>query len=170
MEIWADFAERAFGITREELFRWTPPTETIASGHVTSWFLVHCPPEEAIAAFHLGPPPSARERMGKAALGLGQGGVAGEGLIQPLAARTGHPLTAAFERLGVDPDLADYFFRLHREIEPFEQDEGWEYVPEVVRTGPQRQAFKRAYISKILSERRKDEGLLRRMRRLSGLA
>jgi pyrroloquinoline quinone (PQQ) biosynthesis protein C len=170
MEIWADFTERAFGITREELFRWTPPTETIASGHVTSWFLVHCPPEEAIAAFHLGPPPSARERMGKAALGLGQGGVAGEGLIQPLAARAQHPLTAAFERLGVDPDLADYFFRLHREIEPFEQDEGWEYVPEVVRTGPQRQAFKRAYISKILSERRKDEGLLRRMRRLSGLS
>jgi pyrroloquinoline quinone (PQQ) biosynthesis protein C len=170
MEIWADFAESALGITREELFRWTPPTETIASGYVTSWFLVHCPPEEAIAAFHLGPPPRVRERMGKAALGLGQGGVAGEGLIQPVAGRSRHPLTAAFERLGVDPDLADYFFRLHREIEPFEQDEGWEYVPEVVRTAPQRQAFKRAYITKILSERRKDEGLLRRMKRLSGLA
>ena len=138
MEIWADFAEQAFGITREELFRWTPPTETIASRYVTSWFLVHGPPEEAIAAFHLGPPPPRAKRMGKAALGLGQGGVAGEGLLQPVAARTRHPLTAAFERLGVDPDLADYFFRLHREIEPFEQDEGWEYVPEVVRTGPQR--------------------------------
>src|SRR5262245_49906407 len=170
MEIWADFAERALGITREELFRWTPPTETIASGYVTSWFLVHCPAEEAIAAFHLGPPPRVRERMGKAALGLGQGGVAGEGLIQPVATRSRDPLAAAFERLGVDPDLAEYFFRLHREIEPFEQDEGWEYVPEVVRTGPQRQAFKRAYITKILSERRKDEGLLRRMKRLSGLA
>ncbi len=170
MEIWADFAERALGITREELFRWTPPTETIASRYVTAWYLVHCPPEEAIAAFHLGPPPDARERMGKAALGLGQGGVAGEGLIQPLADPTRNPLSVAFERLGVDPDLADYFFRLHREIEPFEQDEGWEYVPEVVRTGVQRQAFKRAYITKILSERRKDEGLLRRMKRLSGLA
>ena len=100
MEIWADFAERALGITREEMFRWTPPTATIASGYVTSWFLVHSSPEEAIAAFHLGPPPGVRERMGKAALGLGQGGVAGEGLIQPVAARARHPLTAAFERLG----------------------------------------------------------------------
>ena len=170
MEIWADFAERALGITREEMFRWTPPTETIASGYVTSWFLVHSSPEEAIAAFHLGPPPGVRERMGKAALGLGQGGVAGEGLIQPVAARARHPLTAAFERLGVDPDLAEYFFQLHQEIEPFEQDEGWEYVSEVVRTDAQRAAFKRAYVCKILSERRKDEGLLRRMKRLSGLA
>ncbi len=170
MEIWADFAERALGMAREELFRWTPPTETIASRYVTSWFLVHCPAEEAVAAFHLGPPPRARERMGKAALGLGQGGVAGEGLIEPVATRGRPPLTAAFERLGIEPDLADYFFRLHREIEPFEQDEGWEYVAEVVRTGTQRAAFKRAYITKILSERRKDEGLLRRMKRLSGLA
>jgi pyrroloquinoline quinone (PQQ) biosynthesis protein C len=168
MEIWADFAERALGITREELFRWTPPTETIASRYVTSWYLVHCPAEEAIAAFHLGPPTSAKEQMGKAALGLGQGGVAGEGLINPSVKRP--PLAQAFERLGIDADLADYFFRLHREIEPFEQDEGWEYVPTIVTTHGQRQAFKRAYITKILSERRKDEGLVRRMKRLSGLA
>jgi pyrroloquinoline quinone (PQQ) biosynthesis protein C len=170
MEIWADFAEQALGITREELFRWTPPTETIASSYVTSWFLVHCPAEEAIAAFHLGPPTRVKQQMGKRALGLGQGGVAGEGLIEARSVTPqGHPLAAAFERLGIQPDLADYFFRLHREIEPFEQDEGWEYVAEVVRTGPQRQAFKRAYIAKILSERRKDEGLLRRMKRLSGI-
>src|SRR5262249_50738417 len=70
----------------------------------------------------------------------------------------------------VDPDLAEYFFQLHQEIEPFEQDEGWEYVSEVVRTDAQRAAFKRAYICKILSERRKDEGLLRRMKRRSGAA
>ena len=168
MEIWADFCEQAFGITRADLFRWTPPTETIASRYVTKWFLVHGAPEESIAAFHLGPPTRVKEQMGKRALGLGQGGAAGEGLLQPIT--TKHPLTAAFERLGVQPDLADYFFRLHREIEPFEQDEGWEYVPEVLTTGPQRRAFKRAYIAKILSERRKDEGLLRRMKRLSGLA
>src|SRR5262245_55083305 len=139
MEIWADFAERALGITREEKFRWTPPTETIASRYVTSWYLVHCPPEEAIAAFHLGPPLQARDRMGKAALGLGQGGVAGEGLIQPAATR--NPLSVAFERLGIEPDLADYFFRLHREIEPVEQDEGWQYVPAVVRTATARRSF-----------------------------
>jgi pyrroloquinoline quinone (PQQ) biosynthesis protein C len=168
MEIWADFAEQALGITREEMFRWTPPTETIASGYVTAWFLVHGSVEEAIAAFHLGPPTRVKERMGKAALGLGQGGVAGEGLIDPSRARP--PLAAAFERLGVDPDLAEYFFRLHREIEPFEQDEGWEYVPTVVTRPEQFEPFKRAYITKILSERRKDEGLLRRMKRLSGLA
>ena len=101
-------------------------------------------------------------------MGLGQGGIAGEGL---LGSQPGHdPLSAAFGRLGVNPDLAAYFFRLHREIEPFEQDEGWAYVPTVVTTPGQRQRFKRAYMEKILSERRKDEGLLRRMRALSALA
>ena len=89
-------------------------------------------------------------------------------MLQP--ATTKHPLSAAFERLGVQPDLAEYFFRLHREIEPFEQEEGWEYVPEMLITGAQRRVFKRAYVTKILSERRKDEGLLKRMKRLSGLA
>lgn len=168
MEIWADFCEQALGLSRADLFQWDPPTETIASYYVTKWFLVHGSPEEAIAAFHLGPPTSAKEAMGKRALGLGQGGAAGEGLLLPQKGK--HPLSAAFERLGVDPDLADYFFKLHREIEPFEQDEGWEYVPEVLVTGRQRRIFKRAYIEKILSERRKDEGLLRRMKKLSGLA
>ena len=49
MEIWADFCEQALGITREDLFTWVPPTETIASRYVTAWFLVHGAPEEAIA-------------------------------------------------------------------------------------------------------------------------
>jgi pyrroloquinoline quinone (PQQ) biosynthesis protein C len=168
MEIWADFCEQALGITREDLFTWIPPTETIASRYVTSWFLVHGAPEEAIAAFHLGPPTRAKEQMGKRALGLGQGGVAGEGLIDAAMTPRRPPLSIAFERLGVNPDLADYFFKLHAEIEPFEQDEGWEYVPTVLREGAQRRRFKRAYIEKILSERRKDEGLLRRMKTLSG--
>lgn len=170
MEIWADFCEQALGITREDLFTWTPPTETTASRYVTSWFLVHGAPEEAIAAFHLGPPTRVKEQMGKRALGLGQGGVAGEGLINAAMTPRRPPLSVAFERLGVNPDLADYFFKLHAEIEPFEQDEGWEYVPTVVRHADQRRRFKRAYIEKILSERRKDEGLLRRMKALSGLA
>jgi pyrroloquinoline quinone (PQQ) biosynthesis protein C len=164
MEIWADFCERAFGITREDLQRWVPPTETLGSHYVTKWFLVYGLPEEAMAAFHLGPPASARAKLGKGALGLGQGGVAGEGLLEE---RAKSPLVTALQRLGVDPDLADYFFRLHREIEPFEQDEGWEYVPTLLVTGRQRRIFKRAYITKILSERRKDEGLLRRMKQLS---
>ena len=162
MEIWADFCERV-GITRRELLTWLPPTETLGSRYVTKWFLVHGLPEEQIAAFHLGPPTSFKEKMGKAGLGLGQGGVAGEGLLQE---HKKNPLTVALERLGLDPDLADYFFRLHREIEPFEQDEGWEYVPTLLTTARQREIFKRAYITKILSERRKDEGLLRRMKDL----
>jgi pyrroloquinoline quinone (PQQ) biosynthesis protein C len=170
MEIWADFCEQALGITREDLFAWLPPTETIASRYVTSWFLVHGAPEEAIAAFHLGPPTSVKERMGKRALGLGQGGVAGEGLIVDASTPRRPPLSVAFERLGVNPDLADYFFKLHAEIEPFEQDEGWEYVPTVLRNAEQRRRFKRAYMEKILSERRKDWGLLRRMKARSGLA
>ena len=148
MEIWADFCEQALGITREDLFTWTPPTETIASGYVTSWFLVHGAPEEAIAAFHLGPPTRVKEQMGKRALGLGQGGVAGEGLINDAMTPRRPPLSVAFERLGVNPDLADYFFKLHAEIEPFEQDEGWEYVPLVLQSGPQRRRFKRAYIER----------------------
>ena len=170
MEIWADFCEQALGITRRDLFEWVPPTETIASRYVTSWFLVHGLPEEAIAAFHLGPPTKVKEQMGRRALGLGQGGVAGEGLIESAMTPRRPPLSVAFERLGVDPDLADYFFKLHAEIEPFEQDEGWEYVPTVLKNAEQRRRFKRAYIEKILSERRKDEGLLRRMKKVSGLA
>src|SRR5262245_1056684 len=164
MEIWADFAEQALGLPRAELFEWTPPIETIASAYVTRWFLVHGSPEESIAAFHLGPPPAVKEQMGARALGLGQGGVAGEGLLQ---AHSRNPLTVAFERLGINPDLADSFFPLHRAIEPFEQDEGWDYVPTVVTTVEQRRRFRRAYIAKILSERRKDEGLLARMKQLS---
>lgn len=167
MEIWADFAEQACGISRQELFEWLPPTETLGSQYVTRWFLVHGAPEEAVAAFHLGPPPEAKVKLGKRALGLGQGGAAGEGLLQHVPGK--HPLGVAFERLGIPADLADYFFRLHREIEPFEQAEGWEYVPEVIRTPLQRQAFKRAYMVKILSESRKDEALLRRMKQLSGV-
>ena len=165
MEIWADFCERAFGVTRADLLRWLPPTETLGSRYVTKWFLVHGLPEEAIAAFHLGPPTKARAKLGERSMGLGQGGVASEGLLEQ---RAGNPLGMAFQRLGIDPDLADYFFRLHREIEPFEQDEGWAYVPTVLVTGRQRRIFKRAYIEKILSEQRKDEGLLRRMKALSG--
>jgi hypothetical protein len=38
----------------------------------------------------------------------------------------------------------------------------------VLETAPQRRAFKRAYITKILSERRKDEALLQRMKTISG--
>jgi pyrroloquinoline quinone (PQQ) biosynthesis protein C len=167
MEIWADFAERALGISRADLYQWTPPVETIAGRYVTKWFLCHATPAEAIAAFHLGPPPRVKEAMGKAALGLGQGGAAGEGLLQ---AHAKNPLTAAFERLGIDADLADYFFRLHREIEPFEQDEGWAYVPTVLTNASEYPRFKRAYISKILAESHKDAGLLRRMKQLSGLA
>jgi hypothetical protein len=103
MEIWADFCEQALGITREDLYTWVPPTETIASRYVTSWFLVHGAPEEAIAAFHLGPPTKVKEQMGKRALGLGQGGVAGEGLIDSAMTPRRPPLSVAFERLGVDP-------------------------------------------------------------------
>ena len=125
MEIWADFAERALGITREELFRWTPPTETIASRYVTSWYLVHCPPEEAIAAFHLGPPPRRPRAHGQGrARASARAASPARACCSRSTATARHPLAVAFERLGIDPDLADYFFRLHREIEPFEQDEG----------------------------------------------
>ena len=47
------------------------------------------------------------------------------------------------------------------------RSKGWAYVPTFLTTGRQRRIFKRAYIEKILSERRKDEGLLRRMKQLS---
>ena len=161
MEIWADFAEQAFGMDRATLLSRTPLAETLGSRYVTKWFLCHASPVEAIAAFHLGPPTRVKERMGKAALGLGQGGVSGEGLLME---HTRNPLSVAFEKLGVDPDVADYFFRLHREIEPFEQDEGWEYVPTVLTDPRDYPAFRRAYVSKILAESRKDEALLRRMK------
>jgi pyrroloquinoline quinone (PQQ) biosynthesis protein C len=161
MEIWADFVEQAFGLDRAALLRRVPTPETLAAHYVTKWFLCHASAVEAIAAFHLGPPTRVKEQMGKAALGLGQGGISGEGLIED---HPRNPLSVAFEKLGVDPDLADYFFRLHREIEPFEQDEGWEYVPTVLTDPRDYPLFRRAYISKILAESRKDEALLRRMK------
>src|SRR5262249_31130669 len=97
MEIGADFCEHALGITRADLFEWTPPTETIASRYVTSWFLVHGAPEEAIAAFHLGPPTAVKEKMGKRALGLGQGGGAGAGLINSAMTPGRPPASVGFE-------------------------------------------------------------------------
>jgi pyrroloquinoline quinone (PQQ) biosynthesis protein C len=164
MEIWADFVESAFGMNRAALLGRVPTPETLGAQYVTKWFLCHGSPVEAIAAFHLGPPTRVKERMGKAALGLGQGGIAGEGLILEHAR---NPLSVAFEKLGIDPDIADYFFRLHREIEPFEQDEGWEYVPTVLTDPRDYPVFRRAYIAKILAESRKDEALLRRMKAAS---
>ena len=161
MEIWADFSEQAFGMDRAALFGRVPIAETLGAQYVTKWFLCHAAPVEAIAAFHLGPPTRVKERMGKAAMGLGQGGISGEGLLME---HKQNPLAVAFERLGVDPDVADYFFRLHREIEPFEQDEGWEYVPTVLTDPRDYPVFRRAYITKILAESRKDEALLRRMK------
>ena len=41
---------------------------------------------------------------------------------------------------------------VHHGYEPFEQDEGWAYVPSIVTTPEQRRRFKHAYIWKILSE------------------
>src|SRR4030095_14623755 len=111
-----------FGITGENRQSWLPPTETIGGWYVTKWFLVHGLPEEAMAAFHLGPPAKARAKLGKGAMGLGQGGVAGEGLLEQ---QSKNPLTAAFQRLGIDADLADYFFRPHPQLGPFDQDERW---------------------------------------------
>lgn len=167
MEIWADFVEQAFGMDRAALLRHPPLTETLGSQYVAKWFLCHASPIEAIAAFHLGPPTRVKAQMGKAAMGLGQGGVSGEGLLM---AHSRNPLSLAFEKLGIDADLADYFFRLHREIEPFEQDEGWEYVPTVLTDARDYALFRRAYITKILAESRKDEALLRRMQQHAGEA
>jgi len=65
----------------------------------------------------------------------------------------------AFEKLGLDADVAAYFFRLHREIGPFEHDEGWEYVPTVLSEPRDYPLSRRACITKIIAENRKDEGL-----------
>jgi pyrroloquinoline quinone (PQQ) biosynthesis protein C len=164
MEIWTDFIEAAFGLTRAEIQAYDPIPETAAIWYLTKYFLVHGLPEEAIAAFHLGPPPRAKAAIGEGALALGQGGTAGGGLMEKPGRS---PLTTALERFGIEVDLADYFFRLHREIEPFEQDEGWAYVPAVLETGRQRRVFKRAFITKLLAERTKDGALLARMQALS---
>jgi len=164
MEIWADFMTQAFGLTRADVDAYVPLPDTAAIWYLTKYFLVHGLPEEAIAAFHLGPPPRAKAAIGEGALALGQGGTAGGGLME----RPGKsPLTTVLERFGIAVDLADYFFRLHREIEPFEQDEGWEYVPEVLETGRQRRIFKRTFITKLLAEGSKDGALLARMKELS---
>ena len=106
--------------------------------------------------------------MGKGALGLGQGGVAGEGLLRRRG-DAGHPLAVAFERLGIDPDLADYFFRLHREIEPFEQDEGWEYVPEPCGTARSAAPSSAPTSRRSSPSGARTRGCCGRMKRLSGM-
>ena len=106
--------------------------------------------------------------MGKAALGLGQGGVAGEGLLQPVSAQaSAHaPPSSASASIRIWPTTSS---ACTARSSRSSRTRAGSTCPSVLVTGPQRRIFKRAYITKILSERRKDEGLLRRMKRLSGL-
>ena len=162
MEIWADLLERELGITRADLVDFVPGVETRASRFVTGWFCVHGSPEEAIAGFHLGAPPQAKSKLADGGMGLGLGGVQGE-RIETIAARIERVFR---EHYGLDGDLARHFFALHEEIEPFEQGEGWDYVERNLHTRRQQEVFRRAYVTKILSERNKDERTLARLEAL----
>ena len=62
--------------------------------YVTSWFLVHCPPEEAIAAFHLGPPPTRARAHGQGGARPRSGRRRRRGTASSRSRRAGHPLTA----------------------------------------------------------------------------
>ena len=170
MEIWADFAEQALGITREELFRWTPPTETIASRYVTRGSWCHGPPEEAIAAFHLGPPTAlARSGSARAPSASARAASPARACSSPRRRRgiRSPPRSTGSASIPTWPTTSSACIARSSRSS---RTRGGNTCPTVVRTGPQRQAFKRAYITKILSERRKDEGLLRRMKALSALA
>jgi pyrroloquinoline quinone (PQQ) biosynthesis protein C len=163
MEIWADLLESELGVTRADLVRYVPGPETRASRFVTSWFLCHSGPEEALAGFHLGAPPQAKKKLADGGMSIGLGGAQGE-KIETIAAK----IQKVFEeRYGVSGDLARHFFVLHEEIEPFEQGEGWDYVRTFLATRRQQEAFRRAFVAKVLSERNKDADTLRRLKALS---
>jgi hypothetical protein len=162
MEIWADLLESEFGIHREELVRYVPGAETRASRFVTSYFLLHCGPEEALAGFHLGAPPQAKDKLADGGMSLGQGGAQGE-RIESIAARIQKVLE---ERYAINGELARHFFKLHEEIEPFEQGEGWDYVRRWLTSRRQQEIFRHAFVAKILSERSKDAATLARLKAL----
>ncbi|MGH7818331.1 MAG: hypothetical protein ACREQ9_01030, partial [Candidatus Binatia bacterium] len=164
MEIWADLLESELGITREDLVSYVPGVETRASRFVTSWFCLHGGVEEALAGFHLGAPPQAKKKLADGGMSLGLGGVQGE-KIETIAGT----IAKVFEECyGVKGDLARHFFVLHEEIEPFEQGEGWDYVKETLVTRRQQEIFRRAFVTKVLSERNKDATTLARLKALGG--
>jgi hypothetical protein len=66
MEIWADFCEQALGITREDLFSWTPPTETIAPLRDLVVPRARRPRGGDRRPFILAPPTRVKERMAHA--------------------------------------------------------------------------------------------------------
>jgi pyrroloquinoline quinone (PQQ) biosynthesis protein C len=162
MEIWADLLESELGITREELVQYVPGVETRASRFVTSWFCLHGGVEEALAGFHLGAPPQAKQKLADGGMSLGLGGAQGE-RIETIAAKIARVFE---EHYGVNGELARHFFVLHEEIEPFEQGEGWEYVERTLVTRRQQEIFRRAFVTKVLAERNKDATTLARLKAL----
>jgi hypothetical protein len=95
--------------------------ETILD-YVTSWFLVHGAPERRSPPSIWSPPTKVKERRwGSACAQARPGRRAGE-LINAAMTPRRPPLSPG---LGVDPILADYFFKLHAERSSrSEQDEG----------------------------------------------
>ena len=167
MEIWADFCAEV-GISRDDLERYVPIPETLMCIYTQSYFMIHGTPEESIAVFHLGVPPKIADRVSSGITMGGMGVIRNAGSLQMTGAgehfNLGQMLEAVLEsQYGVKAQSGSRFFKLHQEIEPFEQAEGWEYVERWIGTPTQQKRFRRAYQLNILAQRSRELALSRHL-------
>lgn len=169
MDIWADFCAEA-GIPRRELEDYVPIPETLMCIYTQSYYMIHGTPEESIAVFHLGVPPKIADRVSSGITMGGMGVIRSAGSLQMTGAGAQFNLGTMLESVlegqyGVKAQSGTRFFRLHQEIEPFEQAEGWEYVDRWIATRSQQERFRRAYQLNILAQRSRELALSRHLLR-----
>jgi hypothetical protein len=169
MDVWAEFCGEA-GISRRELDEYEPIPETLMCIYTQNWFMVHGTPEESIAVFHLGVPPQIADRVSAGITMGGMGVIRSAGSLSMAGSgesfNLGEMLETVLEReYGIRARAGSRFFRLHQEIEPFEQAEGWEYVDRWIETASQQERFRRAYQWNILAQRARELALSRHLLR-----
>src|SRR2546428_8015087 len=125
-------------------------------------------PEESIRVFHLGVPAKIADRVSAGITMGGMGVIRSAGSLQMTGSgeqfNLGQMLEAVLEReTGVHARAGSRFFRLHQEIEPFEQAEGWEYVDRWIETTTQQERFGRAYQLNIVAQRARELALSRHL-------
>jgi pyrroloquinoline quinone (PQQ) biosynthesis protein C len=169
MEVWAEFCAEA-GIARAELDGYEPIPETLMCIYTQSYYMIHGTPEESIAVFHLGVPPQIADRVSAGITMGGMGVVRSAGPLTMTGAGGEFNLGELLERVleteyGIRATSGSRFFRMHQEIEPFEQAEGWEYVGRWIATATQQERFRRAYQLNILAQRSRELALSRHLLR-----
>jgi hypothetical protein len=113
-------------------------------------------------------PPKIADRVSAGITMGGMGVIRSAGSLQMTGSgeqfNLGQMLEAVLEReYGVHAQAGSRFFRLHQEIEPFEQAEGWEYVDRWIETATQQERFRRAYQLNIVAQRARELALSRHL-------